>query len=62
MEGPKREGISAAIIAVAQSFFPVLNLTGITHLTADGISVLMLFIGNLVTLGGLIYALRRKTI
>lgn len=41
--------LRAAIIAIAQSLFPVLNLTGILELTSDEISIVMLFITNIIT-------------
>jgi hypothetical protein len=39
----------AAIIALIQSLFPVLMILGIVSLTADQISILMLFITNGLT-------------
>lgn len=42
--------IRAALIATAQSMFPVLNLMGVLDLTSDEISIMMLAINNAVTL------------
>lgn len=40
----------AALIAVVQSLFPVLNILDVVSFTSDEISVIMLFITNAVTL------------
>lgn len=47
----RADQIRAAIIATVQSLFPVLNLTGIISLTGDDISIVMLCVTNVVTLG-----------
>lgn len=50
-----RDKIAAAVIATISSLFPVLNLAGVLHLTADGIAIVMLCVTNLVTTAGLLF-------
>lgn len=58
-EETKHDDLGAAIISLAHSVFPVLNLTGVITLTSDEISAVMLVVVNVVTLGGLLWARRR---
>lgn len=46
--------LRAAIIAVAQSFLPLLVLLGIVELDDTQMAAIMLFITNAVTLGALL--------
>jgi hypothetical protein len=45
----------AALIALAQSLFPVLNLLGVLNLTGDEISVVMLMVTNVISTVFLIF-------
>lgn len=54
----KQDKVAAAIISFIGSIFPVLNLAGVTDLTADGISILMICVNQAVTLGGLLFQLQ----
>lgn len=47
--------LRAAVIALIQSIFPVLQVLGIAHFSGDDIAVLMLFVTNAVTLFFLVY-------
>lgn len=57
----KRDGVVAAVIATINSLFPVLNLLNVIHLTSDEISVVMVCVTNVVTLAGLIHAIKKPT-
>jgi uncharacterized membrane protein YphA (DoxX/SURF4 family) len=48
------DAVAAAVIALVQSVFPVLILTGALHWTDDTIAAVMLVVTNLVTLFGLV--------
>lgn len=45
----------AAIIAFAQSVFPVLVITGIANFTEEQIAAIILLISNGITLGALLW-------
>lgn len=53
--------LRAGIISLASSLFPVLNLIGVTDLTADGISAIMLVITNALTILFLIWKVKPET-
>ena len=55
-----RDGIAAAVIATVNSVFPFLVLVGVLDWTPDTIAGAMLVVTNVVTLGGLLFALRKK--
>lgn len=49
------DSVRAALIQMVQGVFPVLELTGVVHLTSDQVAIVMYFIGSVITFAGLVF-------
>ncbi len=61
MEGTRLNQLNALIFALVASIIPVLNLAGVTHLTSDGIALVMLVVTNVLNLVGFVFAQQKST-
>lgn len=52
--------IRAALIALINSIFPVLEISGIVHLTSDEVAYVMLLVNNAVTVLALVWKRGQK--
>ena len=43
------DNVRAALITLIQSIFPLLEITGVVHLTSDQVAAIMLVISNVIT-------------
>jgi len=53
--------LRAAIIAFVQSVFPVLEIAGVVSFTGDQVAVIMLCIGNFLTLAAFLFKSGQST-